>query len=134
MVTDLVCAGKLGSVCSAVLLLSDTNDNHYGVDQSVGSSPAGDLVWWRKENLKQALNPAYLGSCDPHEPLQSTERRFTVGAGGDLLMANGSCLWFEESAAGPGLITSGACAQPQGGWKWTGGTSSGDIVHIDDGA
>eukprot|EP01050_Picozoa_sp_SAG11_P002451 SAG11_NODE_124_length_15798_cov_14.675776_15_plen_161_part_00 len=90
-VTDLVCTNRLGGVCSAVLLLSDTNDNHYGVDQSVGWSPAGDVVWWRKENLHQALNPAYVGSCDPHTPLQSTERRFTVDAGGDLRMANGSC-------------------------------------------
>jgi len=128
VVTDLVCTSRLGGDCSTVLLLSDTNDNHYGVDQSVGASPAGDLVWWRKENLHAAFNPTYVGSCDPYTPLQSTERRFTVGAGGDLRMVNGSCLWFDESAA-PDLITSGACAQPQGGWKWMGDTSNGDIVH-----
>jgi hypothetical protein len=113
VVTTLVCMSKSGGACPATLLLSDTNGNHYGVEQSVGASSANDLVWWRKENLHAALNPAYLGSCDPHLPLQSTERVFTVdSAHGDLRMANGSCLWSDEAAA-PGIITSGACAAPQ---------------------
>jgi len=129
IVTTLVCASKTGAACPATLLLSDTNANHFAVDQLTGASPNGDLLWWRKENLHTTLNPAYLGSCDPNLPLQSTERRFAVGAGGDLRMANGSCLWFDAAAA-PGIITSGACgAQPQGGWKWTGNASAGDIVH-----
>lgn len=126
--TELVCTSKLGGVCPTKLLLSDTNNNHFAVDQSVGSSPDRDLVWWRKENLHQALNPAYVGSCDPHVPLQSTERRFTVGASGDLRMANGSCLWYDEYVA-QDIITSGACSQPQGSWKWVGNASNGDVVH-----
>jgi len=51
-----------------------------------------------------------------------------VGAGGDLRMVNGSCLWSDESAA-PGIITSGACTQPQGGWKWAGTAAKGDVTH-----
>jgi hypothetical protein len=128
IVTTLKCTSKSGGECPTTVLLSDTNKNHYGVDQYVGASPDNDLVWFRKENLHASLNPAYVGSCDPHLPLQSTERRFTVGAGGDLRMVNGSCLWYDESTA-PGMITSGACSQPQGGWKWNGNASMGDIVH-----
>ena len=128
VVTTLLCTSESGGACPTTLLLSDTNGNYFGVNQSVGASPDNDLVWFRKENLHETLNPAYLGSCDPHMPLQSTERRFTVGAGGDLRMANGSCLWYDESAT-PGMITSGACDKPQGGWKWTGNASMGDIVH-----
>jgi len=85
-------------------------------------------VWWRKENLHEALNAAYVGSCDPHVALQSVERSFTVAADGALKMVNGSCLWTDESAA-PGMITSGDCDHPQGGWKWTGSASKGEIVH-----
>ena len=85
-------------------------------------------MWWRKENLHEALNAAYVGSCDPHVALQSVERSFTVAADGALKMVNGSCLWSDESAA-PGMITSGDCDHPQGGWKWTGSASKGEIVH-----
>ena len=85
-------------------------------------------MWWRKENLHEALNAAYVGSCDPHVALQSVERSFTVAADGALKMVNGSCLWTDESAA-PGMITSGDCDHPQGGWKWTGSASKGEIVH-----
>jgi hypothetical protein len=128
VVTTLQCTSKSGPSCSATLLLSDTNGNHFGVRQSVGAAPDNTVVWWRKENLNEALNPAYVGSCDPHVPLQSVERRFTVGVSGDLRMVNGSCLWSDESVA-PGIITSGACAGPQGGWKWAGNSSNGEIVH-----
>jgi hypothetical protein len=130
VVTTLMCTSKSGKgACKVSLLLADTNQNHYKVNQSTGASPDADLVWWRKENVHETLNSAYLGSCDPHMPLQSTERRFTVDAdGGDLRMANGSCLWSDPSVA-PGMITSGACSQPQGGWKWAGNASAGDIVH-----
>jgi hypothetical protein len=69
IVTTLVCTSKASGACPTTLLLSDTNGNHYGVNQSAGASPENDLVWWRKENLHEALNPAYLGSCDPHMPL-----------------------------------------------------------------
>lgn len=128
MVTTLVCTSKSGATCPVELLLSDTNKNYYKVAQDVGASPESDLIWWRKENLHEALNPAYVGSCDPHMPLQSTERRFTVGAGGALQMVNGSCLWADESSNVSG-VTSGDCALPQGGWKWEGSASKGDIVQ-----
>ena len=128
VVTTIVCASKSGGACPLTLLLSDTNGNHYGVDQAAGAAPDGDLVWWRKENLHAALNPAYTGSCDPHYALQSVERRFTVGSDASLRMVNGSCLWSDEAAA-PGIITSGACAGPQGEWMWTGNASAGEIVN-----
>ena len=124
-----MCTSKSGA-CRAELLLSDTNKNHYRVAQEAGASPASDLIWWRKENLNEALNPAYLGSCDPHMPLQSVERRFTVGAAGALQMVNGSCLWAaEESSNRSAAITSGDCALPQGGWKWEGSARQGDIMQ-----
>lgn len=126
VVTTLVCTTKSGGACPVELLLSDTNHNHYKVAQDVGASPAGDLVWWRKENLHEALNPAYVGSCDPHMPLQSVERRFTVDTDGALQMVNGSCLWASNAS---GMVTSGDCALPQGGWKWEGSASKGDIVQ-----
>ena len=128
VMTTLRCASKSGAACPTTLLLSDTNNNKYGVEQFAGAAADNDLVWWRKENLHHPLNPAYMGSCDPHMPLQSTERRFIVTTGGDLRMVNGSCLWFDESAA-PGTITSGACTAPQGEWKWSGNVTNGDIVH-----
>jgi hypothetical protein len=131
IVTTLVCSSPGGAACPTTLLLSDTNGNHFGVGQSAGAAPDSAVVWWRKENLHAALNPTYLGSCDPHVPLQSVERRFTVDpASGALRMANGSCLWSDNSTApARGIITSGACAGPQGGWKWAGGASKGEIVH-----
>ena len=128
VVTTLVCTSKSGAACPVELLLSDTNKNHYKVAQDAGASSGSDLIWWRKENLHEALNPAYVGSCDPHMPLQSVERRFTVGADGALQMVNGSCLWADESANTSG-ITSGDCSLPQGGWKWEGSVSQGDIVQ-----
>lgn len=130
IVTTLTCASSTaGGACPATLLLSDTNRNYFGVQQTVGVAPDSTLVWWRKENLHAALNPAYIGSCDPHLPLQSVERRFTIAPGsGDLRMVNGSCLWADEATASS-LVTSGSCAAPQGGWRWTGNSSGGDIVH-----
>jgi hypothetical protein len=126
----LVCTSPPGGgACNVTVRLSDTNANVYGVAQDVGSSPDGTLIWWRKENLHSPLNPAYVGSCNPNQPLQSTERVFTIAAGsGALAMANGSCLWSDEAAA-PGLVTVGACAAPQGAWSWNGSTTRGDIVH-----
>ena len=128
VVTTLVCTTPGGGPCNLTLTLSDTDGNHYGVAQDTGAAPDGSLVWWRKENLHSALNPAYVGSCDPRLPLQSTERAFTVGAQGALAMANGSCLWSDEAAA-PGVVTVGACVAPQGAWTWSGPAGSGDIVH-----
>lgn len=110
IVTTLVCTSKSGGACPTTLLLSDTDKNHFGVPQAAGGSPDNTLVWLQKSNLHNALNPAYLGSCDPHVPLQSVERRFTVGAGGDLRMANGSCLW---PVSNDSIITSGDCTHPQ---------------------
>jgi hypothetical protein len=137
VVTTLVCTSKSGAACPVELLLSDTDGNHFGVSQDAGAAPDGKLVWWRKENLHEALNGAYVGSCDPHHALQSVERSFTVAADGALQMVNGSCLWAAASADGnsaeaaPGatVITSGDCKKPQGGWKWKGSASKGDIVH-----
>ena len=129
VVTTLVCTSPGGGPCALTLLLSDTDGNHYGVEQDAGAPADGSLVWWRKENLHGALNPAHLGPCDPLVPLQSTERAFTVGAQGALAMANGSCLWSDEAAA-PGVVTVGACAAPQGAWTWSAGPAGrGDIVH-----
>ena len=128
IVTTLMCNSRAGGTCPATLLLSDTNGNHYGVNQTAGAASDKSVLWWRKENIINALNPAYVGSCDPHVPLQSVERRFVVGPGGDLRMSNGSCLWYDASAA-PGAITSGACEGAQGGWTWNGTASNGDIVH-----
>jgi hypothetical protein len=130
VVTTVTCASAAGGgTCAATLLLSDTDGNHFGVAQDAGAAPDASFIWWRKENLHSALNPAYVGSCDPQLPLQSTERAFTVGAGGRLAMANGSCL-FSDDAVAPGVVTSGACASPQGGWAWNGTAARGDIVHI----
>ena len=113
VVPTLVCTSKSGDACPTTLLLSDTDKNLYKLPQAVGASPDNSIVWWRKANLHNALNPAYLGSCDPHLPLQSVERRFTVGAGGDLSMVNGSCLWPTSNGS---IITSGSCTQPQVLW------------------
>jgi hypothetical protein len=127
--TTLTCVSASGGACAVTLTLSDTDGNHYGVAQDAGAAPDGSLVWWRKENLHSALNPAYTGSCDPRLPLQSTERAFTVDAAGFLAMANGSCLWSDPSAA-PGVVTTGACVAPQGVWKWSGAAAGGDILHV----
>jgi hypothetical protein len=130
LATTLVCRSPSGGACNVTVRLSDTNGNVYGVAQGLGASPDGTLVWWRKENLHTALNPAYLGSCNPNLPLQSTERVFTVAAGsGNIVMANHSCLWSDEAAA-PGMVTVGACVAPQGVWSWNGSTARGDIVHV----
>ena len=127
--TTLTCTSASGAPCALTLLLSDTDANVYRVAEAAGAAPDGSLIWWRKENLHAALNPAYLGSCDPRLPLQSTERAFTVdAASGALALANGSCLWSDEAAA-PGIITTGACAAPQGAWTWRGTPRAGDIVH-----
>lgn len=127
--TTLTCASASGGACTATLLLSDTDANHFHVAQDAGAASDGSLLWWRKENLHSALNPAYLGSCNPLLPLQSVERSFTVDATGALAMANGSCLWSDEGAA-PGIVTAGACAAPQGVWAWKGPPAAGDIVHV----
>jgi hypothetical protein len=129
VVTTLTCTSATGSNCALSLLLSDTDANVYRVAQDAGAAPDGSLVWWRKENLHTALNPAYTGSCDPRLPLQSTERAFTVDAAGFLAMANGSCLWADP-AAPPGVVTTGACVAPQGVWKWSGAAAGGDILHV----
>jgi hypothetical protein len=84
--TTLTCVSASGGACAVTLTLSDTDGNHYGVAQDAGAAPNGSLVWWRKENLHSALNPAYTGSCNPLLPLQSTERAFTVDAAGFLGM------------------------------------------------
>ena len=129
IVATLVCTSKSGRSCPVTLLLSDTNENHYNVDQEAGAAADSSVVWWRKENIHEALNPASAsGSCDPHMPLQSVERTFAVDAHDNLAMANGSCLWYDPVTS-PGMITSGDCTQPQGGWKWAGNASQGDIVH-----
>jgi hypothetical protein len=128
VLTTLVCASAEGGDCAVTLLLSDTDANYYKVAQDAGAAPDGSLVWWRKENLHGALNPAYVGSCDPHLPLQSTERAFTVDAGGSLAMVNGSCLWSDE-ATSPGIITVGECTAPNGAWTWNGTAAKGDVVH-----
>jgi len=133
VVTTLTCmppargGGGGGTTCAVTLTLSDTDANHFGVAQEAGAAADGSLVWWRKENLHNALNPAYLGPCDPHVPLQSTERAFAID-GPNLAMANGSCLWSDE-AANPGVVTVGACTAPQGAWAWRGTAGAGDIVH-----
>ena len=125
----LTCTSPTGAPCAVTLTLSDTDGNHFGVAQDAGAAPGGDLLWWRKENLHEALNPAYLGSCDPLLPLQSTERAFTVDpASGALALVNGSCLWYDEVAS-PGMVTVGACTPPQGAWAWKGPAGAGDIVH-----
>ena len=130
VLTTLVCTSKSGDACPVTLQLSDTDANYYGVPQKTGAAPDGTLVWWRKENLHSALNPAYLGPCDPHVPLQSTERVFTVDTTTSALrMANGSCLWSDE-ATSPGVVTSGACTAPHGAWTWKGTAAKGDIVHM----
>ena len=127
--TTLTCVSAAGGACAVTLALSDTDGNHYGVAQDAGAAPDGSLVWWRKENLHGALNPAYTGSCSPLHPLQSTERAFTVDTAGFLSMANGSCLW-SDPAASPGMVTTGACVAPQGVWKWSGAAAGGDILHV----
>ena len=128
VVTTLECASAAGGACAVTLLISDTDSNYFKVAQDAGAAPDGTLVWWRKENLNSALNPAYVGSCDPHVPLQSTERAFTIDAGGRVGLVNGSCLWSDEAAA-PGMVTSGDCASPQGAWSWNGTSARADIVH-----
>ena len=129
VVTTLSCTTLTGTPCALTLLLSDTDANHYNVAQDTGAASDGSLVFWRKENLHSALNPAYLGPCNPLVPLQSTERAFTVEpTSGLLTMVNGSCLWSDEDA-NPGMVTVGACAAPHGAWVWKGSMSAGDIVH-----
>ena len=128
ILTTLTCTSASGSPCAVTLLLSDTDANFYKVAQDTGAAADGSLVWWRKENLHGALNPAYVGSCDPRLPLQSTERAFTVDGSGALAMANGSCLWSDETVA-PGIVTAGACTAPHGAWTWQGTASAGDILH-----
>lgn len=129
ILTTLTCTSASGSPCSLTLLLSDTDGNVYKVAQDTGAAPDGSLVWWRKENLHSALNPAYLGSCNPLLPLQSTERAFTVEPTSGLVsMVNGSCLWSDEDA-NPGIVTVGACTPPHGVWVWNGTSGAGDIVH-----
>ena len=129
VVTTLVCTAEAGGACPFTLQISDTDGNYYKVSQETGAAADGSLIWWRKENLHGALNPAYLGSCDPHVPLQSTERVFTVdSAGAALKMANGSCLWSDEVTS-PGVISVGACTSPHGGWTWKGAVAKGDAVH-----
>ena len=92
-----MCTATGGKACPVTLVLSDTNQNHYNVAQDTGAASDGTSMWWRKENLRNALNPAYVGSCDADVPLQSTERLFTVDGGtGAVRMANGSCLWFDD--------------------------------------
>ena len=126
--TTLVCTAEAGGACPVTLQISDTDGNYYKVAQETGAAADGSL-WWRKENLHGALNPAYLGSCDPHVPLQSTERVFTVDpASAALKMANGSCLWSDEVTA-PGVISVGACTSPHGGWTWKGAAAKGDVLH-----
>ena len=82
ILTTLSCQPKAGgaATCPLVLSLSDTNSNHFAVEQATGTAAAGTLIWWRKENLHEALNPAYLGTCDPLTVLQSTQRAFVAGA------------------------------------------------------
>ena len=122
-------AYRTAAHCRAPLRLALLNTPHARQAQDAGAAPGNDLVWWRKENLIEALNPAYVGSCDPHMPLQSVERRFIVGAGGALQMVNGSCLWADETANASRIITSGDCALPQGKWEWTGSKTKGEIKH-----
>jgi hypothetical protein len=130
VLTTLTCTSATGAPCALTLLLSDTDGNHFGVAQDTGAAADGSLIWWRKENLHSALNPAYLGSCNPLLPLQSTVRAFTVApATGALALGNGSCLWADEAAA-PGVVTVGACAAPQGGWVWNGTAGAGEVVHV----
>ena len=128
VMTTLTCTSATGSACNVTIMLSDTDANHFGVAQDAGAASDGTLVWWRKENLHAALNPAYAGSCDPLLPLQSTERAFVVDSSGNLGMANGSCLWSDEVAA-PGVITTGTCTAPQGAWVWNGTSKNGNIIH-----
>jgi hypothetical protein len=152
--TTVVCEAP--APCPLELTLSDTNRNHFRTTQTAGRALAlagggsGSAVWWRKENLHdgQAINPAYLGSCDPFQLLQSTQRSFVVGGNSSssnrLSMANGSCLWLADGAnASDVLLSTGDCSQPQGCWEWrqhasaatddrTGGGAAGDIVHCGD--
>ena len=129
LVTTLVCTSNSSAACSVTILLSDTDANYFNVPQDAGAAPDGTLVWWRKENLHGALNPAYVGSCNPLVPLQSTERAFTIDEpSGRLVMANGSCLWSDE-AVSPGIVTVGACTAPQGAWAWNGTAAGGDVIH-----
>jgi hypothetical protein len=130
ILTTLTCTSATGAPCALTLLLSDTDANVYGVAQDTGAAADGSLVWWRKENLRSALNPAYLGSCNPLLPLQSTVRAFTVApATNALALGNGSCLWADAAAA-PGVVTVGACTAPQGSWVWNGTAGAGEIVHV----
>ena len=126
IVTTLTCHATTGGECPVELLLSDTDANHYHVAQAAGA--VDGIIWWRKDNLRQALNGAYVGSCDPSLPLQSVERRFTVGSNGALSMVNGSCLWYDGATA-PALVTSGNCAESPGRWTWDGPANKGDILH-----
>lgn len=96
-------------------------------------------VWWRKENVHEASNPAYVGSCDPFDALFSVERSFVVSTTDSMLsMNNGSCLWLDDPGASSSTVSTGSCNAPQGKWKWvphnegkeqyaTNGT--GDIVY-----
>ena len=86
-------------------------------------------MWWRKENLHNAANTAYLGSCDPNTVLYSVQRSFVVDPGtGALAMANGSCPWANfnnESDPSSVVVSTGDCAAPNGQWRYR---SIGDIV------
>ncbi len=133
ILTTLVCTSiDEAKGCTATFLLSDTDKNFYGLAQQSGASSDSAVIWWRKENLHATLNPAYLGSCDPRVPLQSVERRFTVGGADedDLRMFNQSCLWPSSSGNGTSAVmtlTSGSCDEPNGHFKWIGG---GHILHV----
>lgn len=126
--STIVCTSMGGGVCDVTFLLSDTDGNHFNVAQDAGAAPDGTYLWWRKENLHGALNPAYIGSCDPLLPLQSVVRSFVIDSIGTVAMTNGSCLWSDE-ASSPGIITVGDCTSPQGTWVWNGTSEKGDIVH-----
>eukprot|EP00038_Savillea_parva_P022918 m.39036 g.39036 ORF g.39036 m.39036 type:complete len:1049 (+) comp5747_c0_seq1:158-3304(+) len=127
--TSIVCTSASGAACDVTLVVSDTNNNYYKVDQAVGAASDGTSVWWRKENFHNALNPAYLGPCDSHIPLQSTERLFAIDtSSGSIQLGNGSCLWSDATVSSP-IVTSGACSDANGKWTWKGSATSGDIVH-----
>lgn len=114
VLTTVTCTQTNGQDCQVTLTLRDCCRNNGGFPERYGGSKSG--IFFRKENLHSATNPAYSGSCDANVLYYNVERSFQVdSSSGALSMVNGSCLWvLDPDNATHSAITTGSCDQPQG--------------------
>ena len=89
VVTTLLCTAASGGACPVELLLSDTDENFFKVGQEAGAAPDGSLVWWRKENLHEALN----GACESTTSLSNPPSRTISGS-----ILTDCHVWLQTSA------------------------------------